>query len=174
MRIISLFLLSIMTLGVAAESVNNEKDTGSEVSTQAVNIKQSVLELNKDLYQLEQDLLSPATTRTALYFSLAKGKFYQPYSISITIDDSTHIQYLYTDKEVNVLKQGAIQPLDNINLSPGKHTIQAVVSGVNENGIETELKLMNVFEKNGKPLYLELKIKDNKKLKKAELKISQW
>lgn len=173
MRVMFILLLSMITVGSFAETANVEKSV-TEASTEAMNIKQSVLELNRDLYQLEQDLLSPATTRAAVYFSLVKGKFFQPHSISITVDDMAPVQYLYTDKEVDVLRQGAIQPLKDLNLGPGKHTLKAVVQGVNENGIASELTLARIIEKRGEPLYLELKIKDNNKLGKAELKISQW
>src|SRR5690606_7381576 len=46
-------------------------------------VKQSVLELNRELYQLEQDLLSPATTRLALYLSLQGGEYFEPLALEI-------------------------------------------------------------------------------------------
>lgn len=79
MRATYLILLSLISAISFAQPVQNtgsEQKTAvqaSQLSTKAASIKQSVLDLNRDLYQLEEELLSPATTRAAVYFSLAYG-----------------------------------------------------------------------------------------------------
>ncbi|NRA24451.1 MAG: hypothetical protein HRU08_08235 [Oleispira sp.] len=174
MRFTCLLLLSMVSVfGFAGPSQNADKKT-SQLSEKAVSIKQSVLELNRDLYQLEEELLSPATTRAAVYFSLSYGEFFEPYSINITVDDKQPIQYLYTKRQVIALRQGAIQPLKNLNLGPGIHTIKAIAKGVDKNGKNRELVLEAPLEKHEQPLYIELKIQDIKELQNAELVISQW
>jgi len=187
MRVIYLLLLSLMSIVSIAEAVpvssaatENEKSAHavvaqtSQLSAKATSIKQSVLELNRDLYQLEEELLSPATTRAAVYFSLSYGEFFEPYSINITVDDKQPIQYLYTKRQVSALKQGAVQPLKNLNLGPGVHTIKAIAKGVDNNGKNRELVLEEKVEKHDQPLYIELKIQDNKEIQSAELMMSQW
>lgn len=135
MRATYLILLSLISAISFAQPV---QDTGSEqkaavqasqLSTKAASIKQSVLDLNRDLYQLEEELLSPATTRAAVYFSLAYGQYFEPYSINITVDDKQPIQYLYTERQISALRDGAVQPLSNLNLGPGLHTIKAIAKG---------------------------------------------
>lgn len=174
MHFIYLLLLSSISLGLHAESLNDVEAIGSQISKKAVSIKQSVLELNRDLYLLEEDLLSPATTRASVFFSLSYGEFFEPFSVNITIDDKQPIQYLYTKRQVSALRQGAVQPLKNLNLGPGIHTIKAIAKGVDNNGKNRELVLEQSVEKHDKPLYIELKIKDNKEIQSAELMISQW
>ena len=174
MHFIYLLLLSSISLGLHAESLNDMEAIGSQISKKAVSIKQSVLELNRDLYLLEEDLLSPATTRASVFFSLSYGEFFEPFSVNITIDDKQPIQYLYTKRQVSALRQGAVQPLKNLNLGPGIHTIKAIAKGVDNNGKNRELVLEQSVEKHDKPLYIELKIKDNKEIQSAELMISQW
>lgn len=174
MHFIYLLLLSSISLGLHAESLNDVEAIGSQISKKAVSIKQSVLELNRDLYLLEEDLLSPATTRASVFFSLSYGEFFEPFSVNITIDDKQPIQYLYTKRQVSALRQGAVQPLKNLNLGPGIHTIKAIAKGVDNNGKDRELVLEQSVEKHDKPLYIELKIKDNKEIQSAELMISQW
>jgi len=146
----------------------------SELSSEVVDLKQSVLQLNRDLYQLEEDLLSPETTRAALYFSLNYGGFFQPMSIQISVDGKKSVQHLYTERQVKALTQGAIQPLQNLNLGPGKHNISVLVKGVDQNGKDRELVLEQPVEKNEQPLYIELKVNDNKDTQNAELLISHW
>lgn len=172
MRTVTLFLLTMLTLGASAEVVDNSKS--SELSKKAVAVKQSVLELNRELYQLEEDLLSPATTRAAIYFSLSNGEFFDPYSIDITFDGKQTVQYLYSDRQLSALRQGAVQPLGKLNLGPGVHDIKAIVKGVDKKGIERQLVLEKRVEKHDGPLYIEVKIQDNKTAQNAELVISQW
>ncbi len=174
MRFIYLLLLSTISVVLSAEPVENTENHTSQISKKAVSIKQSVLELNRDLYQLEEDLLSPATTRAAVFFSLSYGEFFEPYSVNISIDDKQPIQYLYTKRQVSALRQGAVQPLKNLNLGPGIHNIKAIAKGVDNNGKNRELVLEQNVEKHDKPLYVELKIQDNKEIQSAELIISQW
>ena len=60
-------------------------------------VKQSVLELNRELYQLEQDLLSPATTRLALYLSLQGGEYFEPLALEIRSEALPPVLHIYTD-----------------------------------------------------------------------------
>lgn len=173
MRTITLFLLAIFTIEVSAETVGSGSEV-SEINKEAVSIKRSVLELNRELYQLEEDLLSPATTRASIYFSLSDGKLFDPYSIRITFDDKQPLEYLYAERQLSALRQGAIQPLGNINIGPGIHTLKAVAKGVDKNGIERQLILEKSIEKHDKPLYVEIKVQDNQKAQNAKLVLSQW
>lgn len=182
MRFIYLLILALTSnVGLAETVTSSDQATAnkvdvhtSQLSEKATSIKQSVLDLNRDLYQLEEDLLSPATTRAAVYFSLSYGEFFEPYSVNITVDDKQPIQYLYTKRQVSALKQGAVQPLQNLNLGPGIHNIKAIAKGVDNNGKNRELVLEESVEKHDQPLYIELKIQDNKEIQSAELLISQW
>lgn len=178
MKISTLFLLTLLAFGATAdtafdESAAIERDS-SEISKEAVSIKQSVLELNRELYKLEEDLLSPATTRAALYFSLVGGEYFDPYSIKVIFDDKPAIEYLYTERQLVALRQGAVQPLGKLNIGPGTHTIKALAKGVDNKGIERQLVLEKTVEKHDAPLYVELKVQDHEKTKTAKLVISQW
>jgi len=162
--------LMVIALIISAPVLAEE----SQLSSNVADLKQSVLQLNRDLYQLEEDLLSPETTRAALYLSLNYGGFFQPMSISVTIDGKQPVQHLYTERQVKALTQGAIQPLQNINLGPGEHTIAVQLKGVDQNGEDRELTLEERVEKNEQPLYIELKVNDNKETQSAELLLSHW
>lgn len=170
MRILYFALLLIAAVSTTAETVK----ATSQVSDRAVAVKQSVLELNRDLYQLEEDLLSPATTRAALYFSLTYGEFFVPYSVNVSVDDKHTVNYIYTERQISALRQGGVQPLKTLNLGPGIHQIKAVAKGVDNNGKARELVIEQEVEKHEQPLYIELKVHDKKDMQSAELQISQW
>ena len=166
-QMVLLLLAGLMMNGVIAAEE-------SQLNASVVDLKKSVLQLNRDLYQLEEDLLSPATTRTALYFSLNYGQFFDPMSLNVMVDDKPLVQHLYTERQVKALSQGAIQPLDNLNLGPGQHLVKAIIKGVDQNGKDRELVAEAQMEKNDEPLYVEVKVSDNKETQSAELTISQW
>lgn len=170
MRFFYTVLLLVISAGLQAEI----PQTSNPVSQKVLSIKQSVLQLNRDLYQLEEDLLSPATTQTSVFLSLTYGEFFELYSINVLVDDRQPIQYLYTERQVSALRQGAIQPLKDLNLGPGMHTIKAVAKGVDNNGLARELAIEAEIEKHDQPLYVELKIQDKKEMQSAELTVSQW
>src|SRR5690606_39441607 len=71
-RVLFLWLLAL-------PAVAGEAALAAEVNQ----VKRNVLELNRELYQLEQDLLSPATTRLALYLSLQGGEYFEPLALEI-------------------------------------------------------------------------------------------
>jgi hypothetical protein len=168
------FLYTVLLLVVSTSLQAEIPQASSEVRQKALTVKQSVLQLNRDLYQLEEDLLSPATTQASVFLSLTYGKFFEPHSINVLVDDRQPIQYLYTERQVDALRQGAIHPLKDLNLGPGMHTIKAVAYGVDNNGQSRELAIEKEIKKYDKPLYIELKIQDKKEMQSAELIISQW
>lgn len=137
-------------------------------------VKRSVLELNKDLYALEQDLLSPATTRAAFYFSLSYGEFFEPLSIEITAKGIDPVQHIYTERQVKALRMGAVQPLAQLNMGPGSHELRAVVRGVDHLGQNRELVVEEVVEKSDQPLLLEIVISDQSERKNAVVKLKHW
>ncbi|WP_320820622.1 hypothetical protein [Thalassolituus sp.] len=137
-------------------------------------VKQSVLELNTDLYQLEKDLLSPATTRAAFHLSLSHGEYFEPLSIELSVDGESQIQHIYTERQVKALRMGAVQPLGNVNLSPGKHTVRAVVRGVDHLGQGRELIAEDIVEKTSKPLLTELVIQDFVERQSARVQLKYW
>lgn len=137
-------------------------------------VKESVLELNRDLYELERELLSPATTRAAFHVTLNHGEFFEPLSIELSIDGSLELQHLYTERQVKALRMGAVQPLGDLNLAPGKHDVTVVVRGINHLGQGRELSITETVTKTGKPLITELIIVDREELQSARVQLKYW
>ena len=160
-----------LTLMLAALPLCAEE---ASVAQDIVTVKRSVLELNKDLYELEESLLSPATTRAAFYFSLLHGEFFEPLSIELTAEGMPSVQHIYTERQVSALRMGAVQPLAEINIGPGKHSLHGVVRGVNQLGQKRELVIDQVVEKTDKPLLLEIVVSDNAEKQTAIAEVRNW
>ena len=72
-------------------------------------MKKDVIELNKDLFVLQEELLFPANTQVAVYVSMDVGTFFALDSVTIKIDNKEVKNYLYTAREADALLKGGVQ-----------------------------------------------------------------
>src|SRR5882757_8439687 len=92
-------------------------------------LKKDVIDLNKDLFVLEEELLFPANTQVALYVSMDVGTFFALDSVTVKIDNKEVKNYLYTAREADALLKGGVQQIYLGNLKVGKHELVAFFTG---------------------------------------------
>lgn len=136
-------------------------DNGARLTQDTQAVKNAVLELNKDLYQLEQQLLSPATTQISFYFSLRGVKNFTPLALEINASGLPAIHHIYTERQLEALRMGAVQPVTSDNIGPGEHSVAIVVRGKDSKGYEQVLELQETVEKQSEPLLLEIALTDS-------------
>jgi glucose/arabinose dehydrogenase len=137
-------------------------------------LKKDVIDLNKDLFVLQEELLFPANTQVALYVSMDVGAFFALDSVTIKIDNKVVTNYLYTAREADALLKGGVQQVYLGNLKVGKHELVAFFTG--KGPIERDYKrgaTIN-FEKGVGAKYLELKITDHVAKHQPEFAIKDW
>jgi hypothetical protein len=137
-------------------------------------LKKDVIDLNKDLFVLEEELLFPANTQVALYVSMDVGTFFALDSITVKIDNKEVKNYLYTAREADALLKGGVQQIYLGNLKVGKHELVAFFTG--KGPIERAYKrgATIVFDKGVGAKYLELKITDRLAKHQPEFTIKDW
>jgi hypothetical protein len=137
-------------------------------------LKRDVIDLNKDLFVLQEELLFPANTQVALYVSMDVGAFFALDSVTIKIDNKVVTNYLYTAREADALLKGGVQQVYLGNLKVGKHELVAFFTG--KGPIERDYKrgaTIN-FEKGVGAKYLELKVTDHVAKHQPEFAIKDW
>ena len=144
------------------------------LDTQVQSLKQEVLELNRDLFVLEEELLFPATTQVAVFLSLDVGKFFQLDSVQIKIDDKIVANYLYTERELTALARGGVQRIYTGNLRVGKHELVAFFVGKGPHDRDYRRGTTVAFEKTGEPKFIELKILDVEQRQQPDFSVKQW
>ncbi|MEO7209287.1 MAG: hypothetical protein ABI145_21560, partial [Steroidobacteraceae bacterium] len=92
-------------------------------------LKKDVIDLNKDLFVLQEELLFPANTQVALYISMDVGTFFALDSVTVKIDNKEVKNYLYTAREADALLKGGVQQIYLGNLKVGKHELVAFFAG---------------------------------------------
>jgi hypothetical protein len=137
-------------------------------------MKKDVIDLNKDLFVLEEELLFPANTQVAVYVSMDVGAFFALDSVTLKIDNKEVKNYLYTAREADALLKGGVQQLYLGNLKVGKHELVAFFAG--KGPVERDYRRGATvrFDKGVGAKYLELKISDKVAKHQPEFLIKDW
>lgn len=152
----------------------SEQTTQSNLTQRTNNIKAQVIELNRDLFLLEEDLLHPASTRVALYVSMNFGRFFALESVKIKLDGKLVESFLYTTKDIDALKRGAIQPLYLGNIASGAHELVAIFNGIGTHDRPNKRAVKLKFDKAESEKAFEIQIVDDQASQQAKFTIKPW
>jgi hypothetical protein len=150
-------------------------DSGTRgLDEQIQDLKKEVVDLNKDLFVLEEELLFPANTQVAVFVSMDVGDFFGLDSVTLKVDNREVSNYLYTPRETAALLKGGVQRLYVGNLKAGQHELVAFFSGKGPNERDYRRGASIKFEKGIGAKYLELKITDKARRQQPEFEIRDW
>ena len=152
----------------------SEAAGGPAVDAQVQSLKSDVLDLNRDLFVLEQELLYPANTQVAVFVSMDAGTFFNLDTVQLKIDGKEVANYLYTPREVHALVQGGVQRLYVGNLKVGKHELVAFFTGKGPHERDYTRGASLDFQKDIGAKYLELTITDDQSKLQPEFRIKNW
>ena len=137
-------------------------------------LKKEVLDLNRDLFLLEEELLFPANSQVAFFISMDVGEYFDLDSISLKIDGKEVSNYLYTNREVKALLRGGVHRLHMGNLKVGDHELVAVFTGEGPHIRDYRRGATLIFSKGIGAKYVELKISDRAAKQQPEFVIKEW
>ena len=144
------------------------------VDEQVQSLKSDVLDLNRDLFALEQELLYPANTQVAVFVAIDAGTFFALDTVQLKIDGKEVADYLYTPREVHALTQGGVQRLYVGNLKVGKHELVAFLTGKGPHNLDYTRGATLDFNKDIGAKYLELTITDDQRKLQPQFRIKDW
>lgn len=137
-------------------------------------LKEEVLDLNRDLFLLEEELLFPANSQVAFFVSMDVGEYFALDSVTLTIDGKEVANWLYTDREVDALLRGGVHRLHMGNLKVGDHELVAVFTGKGPHVRDYRRGATVNFDKGLGAKYLELQITDRATKQQPEFAIREW
>ena len=138
------------------------------------NLKTLVMDLNRDLFLLEEELLFPANTQVAIFVSMDVGEFFDLDSVQIKLNNQDFANYLYTAREVDALIRGGVQKLYLGNIRAGEHELIAIFTGHGPHQRDYRRGATIVFNKGIGPKYIELSISDREQKLQPEFVITEW
>ncbi len=172
-KIILSLLFCVVFSGISfAES---EKAAASEsIHENIQNLKNEVIELNRDLFILEEDLLFSANTQVSVFVSLDADELFQLDSVQLKLDDKIVSNYLYTEREIKALKRGGVQRLYIGNLTSGEHELTAFFTGKGPSNRDFKRGTSKKIEKSDDAQYIELKIIGDSSKEQPEFEVKVW
>lgn len=156
----------------AVETADSEASRALDEEIQS--LKKDVVDLNRELFVLEEELLFPANTQLAVFLSMDVGEFFALDSVQLRIDDKEVANYLYTPREVEALYRGGVHRLYLGNLKAGGHELVAFFTGKGPNERDYRRGAALKFDKSIGAKYLELKISDRVRRAQPEFEIKDW
>ena len=137
-------------------------------------LKKDVVDLNRELFVLEEELLFPANTQVAVFISMDIGQFFALDSLTLKIDNKEVANYLYTPREAEALLKGGVHRVYLGNLKVGEHQLVAFFNGKGPMERDYKRGANLKFEKGVGAKYLELKITDRQRSGQPEFAIKDW
>jgi len=137
-------------------------------------LKKDAIDLNRELFMLEEELLFPANTQVAVFVSMDVGEFFALDSVQMKVDDREVANYLYTEREAEALLKGGVHRVYLGNLKVGEHELVAIFTGKGPNQRDYRRGATMKFVKAVGAKYLELKITDRQRRAQPEFEIKDW
>lgn len=165
------------TATIRAEETNNIGAPSGELrslDSRIQNLKKEVLDLNRDLFMLEEELLFPSNTQISVFLSIDIGNLFQLDSVQVRLDDKIVANHLYTKREIAALKRGGVQRIYTGNLPSGKHEIVAYYTGIGPNNRPYKQGSKTIIDKTSAAQFVELKISDDTLKQQPRFKVKVW
>ncbi len=137
-------------------------------------LKTEVLNLNRDLFLLEEELLFPANSQVAFFISMDVGEYFNLDSVSLKIDGKEVANYLYTEREVGALHRGGVHRVHMANLKAGEHELIAIFTGRGPHARDYRRGATMKIDKGIGAKYVELEITDRIKKQQPEFIVREW
>ena len=136
-------------------------------------LKKDVLDLSKDLSHLQDELLTPASTKISVFVSIDPQDTLKLDSVQLQLDNRTVANYLYNSDEQQALQRGGVQRLYLGNVTIGPHQLSASFIGKDAKGKESRGSVKSPFEKTLSAKFVELKVSQDED-KTPQLIVKEW
>ena len=160
-RTVILLLCALSGLGSAwADDQRQHLSDLRLLDSEIQGIKQSVLDLERDMAQLEDSQIYPAVQQLRVFLTMEVFDF-ELDQVELMLGDTALNSHEYSAREVYALRKGGVQQLFLGNISPGVHTLKARFNEHFEDAESDqpyEKSIEVSFRKDATPQWLELRI----------------
>jgi hypothetical protein len=160
--------------GASLQAAQRNTEEFRTLDEEVQDLKKLAIDLNRDLFLLEEELLFPSSTQVAIFISMDVGEFFGLDSVEIKLDNKDITNYLYTEREVDALIRGGVQRVYVGNLKTGEHELVAVFTGEGPHVRDYRRGAALTFEKGIGPKYIELTVSDRANKLQPEFVVREW
>lgn len=140
-------LLFATLLAVPVQAQQASADDIRKLDDRIQEVKTEVLDIAAEVRQLEEQLLYPSETRLTVALAMTAERGLRPGTAMIRVDGNLVAHHVYSDSEVDALRQGGVQSLYVGNVTIGKHEIDVTIRGSLANGDSFEETGRHEFNK---------------------------
>ena len=166
-RLLALACLTLPFTGAPAQAAD------APLPRDLQGLKGELLNLNRDISQLEKELLFPST-ETAVVVALEPGSDLKVVDIKVLIDDKDAGYHLYTDAELAALSKGGMQRIYTGNIASGQHTLKAVINLKGPKGEDLQRNATYAFSKSAQRKVVELKPVVQGTSSQGDVRFREW
>jgi len=179
MKIHRYLIIAALSAGLFANTLHAENKNTDEKKLSAMdgrvqNLKKEILDLNRDLFILEEELLFPANTQFTVFLSMDTGQLFNLDSVQVKVNDKIVTNHLYTEQEASALFRGGVQRVYIGNLPSGRHEVVAFFTGQGPKGREYRRGTTIALDKSSTPKFVELKIFDDSGKQQPKFDVKVW
>lgn len=169
-----LLALAWLTLSIpGAFLVNTAFAAEAPLPRDLQGLKGELLNLNRDISQLEKELLFPST-EASVVVSLEPGSPLKITDIKVLIDDKDAGYHLYTQAELLALTKGGMQRIYTGNLASGSHTLKAIINLRGDQDAEQQRTATYTFTKSAQRKVIELKPVSQASTTQGNVRFREW
>lgn len=170
-RLLALACLSLSVSGALVSATTHAAEAPLPRDLQG--LKGELLNLNRDIAQLEKELLFPST-EAAVVVTLEPGSALKVIDVKLFIDEKDAGYHLYTDAELIALTKGGMQRIYTGNLGSGQHTLKAVINLRSAKGEEQQRVATYSFSKGAQRKVIELKPVMQATTRQGDVLFREW
>ncbi|MCH8543135.1 MAG: hypothetical protein LAT61_06170 [Alcanivorax sp.] len=166
-------LLVMLLVSPAALAQSSAELAATPLSQRIEQLRREVLDLNRDLSLLEEELLYPSS-QTAVFLSVDVGTPIRLVDVNLTLNGQ-HVGYhFYSDEEFSALTKGGIQRLYTGNLRSGRNQLEAIITGYDPRGKDYQRTASYTFEKGPGRKWIELRVVDDLDAMQHRFEFHEW
>lgn len=136
-------------------------------------LKGELLNLNRDISQLEKELLFPST-EASVVVALEPGSTLRLVDVKVMLDDKDVGYHFYSDPEITALTKGGMQRIYTGNIGSGQHTLKAVITVRGAKGEELQRVASYSFSKGAQRKVIEIKPTDQSATSQDDVRFREW
>ena len=137
-------------------------------------LKKEVLELNRDLRLLEEDVLYPDDQQLVVFVSPPASAATRINRVTINLGGQLLSQHEYSTKEFAALQKGGVHRLYQGRLETGSHYLDVEIAGRRANGEAFVAETLAKITKRAAPKFLELQLVSGSEGQPPGITVNTW
>ena len=176
-----LVIAGMLLCGYAAHAIAAESGEGGHetrdfrsLDREIQVLKREVLELNRDLRLLEEEILYPDNRQLVVFISLADIAAVRLDRATLTLGGQVLVSHEYSAGEITALRQGGVHRLYEGALQQGSHYVEIAVTGQDAEGESFTASTLAKIIKRASPKFLELKLAGGRDGQSPAITVQGW